>query len=357
MLALCYRLTSDLDAAEDLAQETMYEALRSFHALHDPAALERWLSGIARNVCLRWSRSRARELARSAPSEGGLPDRAEDDYDLDVELERRELVKLLDRALALLPPDTREVLIERYVRESPYSEIAERLGLSEDAVAKRLERGRLRLKRVLSTELVRDAAPLGLVVGDPDGWERTDLWCPCCGERRLWGRFTPERELWLYCMPCGKVPVNQLSRGGSARLFRGIKGYRAASLRMIEAEERLAREGIGPRAKRCPGCGALVPLVIGFDTFMTGMHYAEAYCERCDLFLDHFTSYWVAQVTPEGRRFWREHTRHLMLPERQVEAEGVPALVVGLRSLESDARFEAVIERGTFRALSTHVTG
>ncbi len=64
-----------------------------------------WLSAIARNVSLRWTRRHGREHARhvhlrddgdeAAPStEEGLAD----EFDLEVELERGELAELLDRA-------------------------------------------------------------------------------------------------------------------------------------------------------------------------------------------------------------------------------------------------------------------
>jgi RNA polymerase sigma factor (sigma-70 family) len=104
-----------------------------------------WTSSIARNVCLRWTSTRGRDAPQLLTPDQGW-DVPADDYDLHVELERHELVELLDRALALLPPPSCEVLVERYVRELPHAEIAERMGLTEAGVVKRLERGQLRLK-------------------------------------------------------------------------------------------------------------------------------------------------------------------------------------------------------------------
>src|SRR6266545_639830 len=133
LVRLCARLTGDIDAAEDLAQKTLYEAWRNAHKLRDPADADgrrRWLAAIARNVCLRWVRRRGRELARLArlPRQAGAvrdarPDdslsaalaEVPDDFDLEVELERGELAALLDRAMGLLPPETRRVLYEQVV--------------------------------------------------------------------------------------------------------------------------------------------------------------------------------------------------------------------------------------------------
>lgn len=58
----CLALTGDVDAAEDVAQETLYEAWRHLHQVHDPTGMERWLQAIARDVCRRWAERRGREL-------------------------------------------------------------------------------------------------------------------------------------------------------------------------------------------------------------------------------------------------------------------------------------------------------
>src|SRR5918999_1134752 len=98
LVRLCASLSGDRNAAEDLAQETLLEAWTNAHKLHDPAGADRWLAAIARNVCLRWARNRGREAALAE-----LPDADLGVADLDRELERAELVELVDRGLALLP--------------------------------------------------------------------------------------------------------------------------------------------------------------------------------------------------------------------------------------------------------------
>jgi RNA polymerase sigma-70 factor (ECF subfamily) len=73
LVHLCAYLTGNNDAAEDLAQETLVEAWRHAHKLHDPSGRDRWLAAIARNVCRRWLRARGRELARHAYEPLGCP--------------------------------------------------------------------------------------------------------------------------------------------------------------------------------------------------------------------------------------------------------------------------------------------
>src|SRR5215472_9909772 len=73
LAALCAGLTGDPFAAEDLAQETLLEAWRHRATLRDPTNLQSWLSGIARNVCLRWRRAQGREHSRHAPTDLAMP--------------------------------------------------------------------------------------------------------------------------------------------------------------------------------------------------------------------------------------------------------------------------------------------
>src|SRR6476619_1827962 len=63
LVRLCAAITHDRDAAEDLAQETLLEAWRNAHKLHDPAGADRWLAAIARNVCRRSARRQGRNPA------------------------------------------------------------------------------------------------------------------------------------------------------------------------------------------------------------------------------------------------------------------------------------------------------
>ncbi len=175
LVGLCARLTGDVDAAEDLAQETMLEAWRHLNELRDQQKFSQWLSGIARNVCLRWRRKHGQDAAHvlptarttefepnHAPSLSQLENLLMDNVDLEVELERKELIELLDRALALLPSETRSVLIERYVQESPIAEVAEKLGINVSAAAMRLQRGKLALRRILAQEFSQEIAMYSL---------------------------------------------------------------------------------------------------------------------------------------------------------------------------------------------------
>jgi len=112
LVRLCAQPAGSPAAAEDLAQETLFEAwrLRARRAATAPAGP--WVAAIARSVCLWWSRAQGRELRRLAPLPAvtGTPDEAiaapPDRCDIEAELEGSELVEFLDRAMAQLPANT-----------------------------------------------------------------------------------------------------------------------------------------------------------------------------------------------------------------------------------------------------------
>ncbi len=234
LVRLCARLTGDVDVAEDLAQEALLEAWRHESKLRDPRKRAQWLAGIARNVCLRWRQQRGRDRAlltrfratRGAPA---LVDEepAADTFEPEVELEREELAYLLDRALSLLPPATRDVLVAHYLEETAHAEIAERLRLSPGAVKVRLHRGRRALQRVLTTALRHEAAAYGFSAAERGGWQETRMSCPECGERRLVGDFDRAiGRLLLRCRGCYPTgPDGFNSRCLDPNLFAGVRSY------------------------------------------------------------------------------------------------------------------------------------
>lgn len=154
--------------AEDLAQDTLVEAWHHRHKVQQPAGWDAWLSAVARNVCLCWVSARRRErtfvLTPRAGEPSAIPDLIAgipDPLDLEADLARAELATAVEDASALLPPETRAALVERYIHGAPQATVALQLGLSESAVEARLHRGKRALRRTVANALRADAAPHG----------------------------------------------------------------------------------------------------------------------------------------------------------------------------------------------------
>ncbi|HEU5437818.1 MAG TPA: RNA polymerase sigma factor [Ktedonobacterales bacterium] len=369
LVALCARLTGDPSAAEDLAQETLIAAWRHAERLREPERLPHWLAGIARNLALRWLRARSRDAAHTLalppthatdddpPSPPDWNDQLASDVNMEIDLERQELAALLDRALALLPPETRAALLAHYVEQTPLVELAVHLGANTAAVAMRLQRGKLALRRILTTGLGAELASHAPDLYARYGWETTPLWCTICGRHHLLGRYhVAEGELWLRCPECSPDPSLFHIHMQAPDVLGGVRGYQRAHVRELAWVARYYQPHLCNRHIPCPSCGRMLPR--GGDR----PHYASPsplgndqglrlICATCDL--DNWQSLdSLALVTPAGRVFRRRHPRIRTLRHEHVEAQGRPAVVSRFESVTSADRLAIVCDAETFAPLS-----
>jgi RNA polymerase sigma factor (sigma-70 family) len=372
LVGLCGKLTGRQDVAEDLAQETLLLAWRRMESLRDPAKRPQWIAGIARNVSLRWLRQHGRDQAHSAASPQlreeqsttTLEDLA-DEFDLEIELERKELATLLDRALSLLPAETRMILLKRYIDESPLGEIAEQMGLNASAVAMRLQRGKLALRKVLTSEL-REEMVAYEQRADPLAWEVTSLWCNLCGKHHLLGRRAPARGLlYLKCPAC--TPGDEvLSKNESVPALVDVKSYRPAYARLAKWCDTFYRQGLREGVGRCLTCKRMVPVKISPAqelrelrwlnedrprwTWTPGERLVNMICSHCAS-VSCISLEGLVISLPQGRAFLREQQRIHFLPYRSLEFAGRSAIVTAFESLTTGARFEVISDDETYAVL------
>jgi RNA polymerase sigma-70 factor (ECF subfamily) len=134
-------LTGDSASADDLVQDTVERGWSRLGQWRADADLRAWLFSIMHNLHID-------QLRRAPPPASGL-----EDGDLPGDPGTGQLdLRDLERALQLLPPAQREVLLLVALEEMRYEEVAATLDIPLGTVMSRLSRAREQLRRLLSGE-------------------------------------------------------------------------------------------------------------------------------------------------------------------------------------------------------------
>jgi RNA polymerase sigma-70 factor (ECF subfamily) len=131
--------------AEDAVQDGLLAAWRGAATYRGEAAARTWLFQVVVHACRRRARRRSGEPERHEDVEhaAGLADARTAPEDRTA---AREVGAAIDRALAGMADDAREVLLLRDVEGLPGEEVAAALGIGLAAMKSRLHRARLELK-------------------------------------------------------------------------------------------------------------------------------------------------------------------------------------------------------------------
>lgn len=140
LFRFAFWLCRDHATAQDLVQETLLRAWRSFDSLKDVSAARYWLITILRRENARMyerKRLQTRDIDELTPAEQGLIGNTEDTDIAD-----------LREAIAGLEPDYREPLVMQVLMGFSTQEIAEQMDIKQGAVLTRLYRARKKLMQV-----------------------------------------------------------------------------------------------------------------------------------------------------------------------------------------------------------------
>ena len=135
------RVTRDRGLAEDAAQEAFWKAFRALPTYREEQNFAGWIRRITVRCALDIVRRRRIEVPLSGSEPA--PDR---------EATRLEARSRLDRALSVLAPLDREILLALKADGRPVAEVASDLEMTAVAVRVRLYRARLRVKKALLEE-------------------------------------------------------------------------------------------------------------------------------------------------------------------------------------------------------------
>jgi RNA polymerase sigma-70 factor (ECF subfamily) len=156
----CYRLLGSVEDAEEALQDTLLSAWQHHDGFEERSSVRTWLYRIATNRCLDHLRAGRRNplaaplrVEPPEPSSTGevpwlqpLPDELVEPDPAETAEQREALSLAYVRALQLLSPRQRVVLVLREVLQFPASEVAQMLEVTEESVTSALKRARATLK-------------------------------------------------------------------------------------------------------------------------------------------------------------------------------------------------------------------
>jgi len=147
-ISLCRRA----DRADDLVQEALLHAIDKIESFTPGTNISAWLFTILRNNFCNQFRKARREVADSDCSLIGT---------MTAQPEQESWMRFAEfrMALAELPHDQREALLLVGVSGVSYDEAAEICGCPVGTIRSRINRGRIKLARMLSIEAAEDLGP------------------------------------------------------------------------------------------------------------------------------------------------------------------------------------------------------
>lgn len=143
-----YHLTRDRHSAEDLTQETFLKALAALGSFRSGSNFRAWIFRIGHNNFV--NRKRAERRTRVA-----LPDdvAASSVGNTESQVENKEALEAVNRAIAELPSEFRSALLLRVEEGLSFREVAKVMGITEETARWRVFKARQKLVKVLGSDV------------------------------------------------------------------------------------------------------------------------------------------------------------------------------------------------------------
>lgn len=136
--------TNNEHLAEELTQETFFQAVQSIDRFKGNSSVLTWLCGIAKNVWVKYLRKHQEILSM----EDDIPE-IEDKKEINVQWEQKEILQLIHD----MNEPMREVMYLRLVSNLSFSEIGEIIGKTENWTRVTFFRGKQKIvKEILKDE-------------------------------------------------------------------------------------------------------------------------------------------------------------------------------------------------------------
>jgi RNA polymerase sigma-70 factor (ECF subfamily) len=146
-----YTVTHSHHLADEVRQQVFVEVYRDLASFEGRASLRAWVLGITRHRCLDIAKKHRRWTHRF--KNDPPPDEEPEDHQLERELDRRKLARILAACLAKLAPAARDAVVLRYHQDLSYDEASAIAGHHAGTLQQRVARALPALRRCVDARL------------------------------------------------------------------------------------------------------------------------------------------------------------------------------------------------------------
>jgi len=157
------RMLQNAHDAQEVVQDTFIRCHKALTRQYDiekcrSLAVRPWLFRIARNLAHNKRRGKRHQVEMQLSDDDAIESRrATTDPSAICRIEKKEDLEQLDQAISLLPDESRELIVLRFIDELSYSEIAETTGQSEAALRGKVFRAIRLLRQTMAVGEVSHA--------------------------------------------------------------------------------------------------------------------------------------------------------------------------------------------------------
>ena len=154
ILNLAYRYLSDSEDAKDVTQEIFIKLFLNANKFNGRSSFKTWLYRVAVNSIIDYSRKQStkkRKELNNSPHH--LLKKDDGDEDSHNSLEKKEMKKMVKRAMSDLPKKQRVVLLLKEYNDLSFNEISEILNCPVSTVKSRLYKGLSNMKNIIEANI------------------------------------------------------------------------------------------------------------------------------------------------------------------------------------------------------------
>ncbi len=131
--AFLYRLCDHHDLAEELTQETFYQAFTSMHRYQGRSEVFTWLASIAKHSYYKYLKKHRQDLQSANLDMVADLLCAPDDDNPELALQRKDIIETVRNIVNDMPEKYREAVILRIYADLPFSQVAKAMNITENS--------------------------------------------------------------------------------------------------------------------------------------------------------------------------------------------------------------------------------